>query len=53
MIYEARPTICRKFLCNADVLAKQYDINGDLVPDSIGQVDCRKTFFGIGVGKTK
>ena len=53
MIYEARPAICRKFLCNADVLARQYDINGDLVPDSIGQVDCRKTFFGIGIDKAK
>ena len=53
MIYEARPAICRKFLCNADVLAKRYDINGDLVPDSIGQVDCRKTFFGIGIDKAK
>lgn len=53
MIYNARPAICRKFLCNADILAKQYDINGDLVPDSIGQVDCRKTFFGIGIDETK
>ena len=53
MIYEARPAICRKFLCNADVLAERYDINGDLVPNSIGQVDCRKTFFGIGVDKAK
>lgn len=53
MIYEARPAICRKFLCNADVLAERYDINGDLVPNSIGQVDCRKTFFGIGIDKAK
>ena len=45
-IFEVAPTICKKFICKAELLAEQYDINGDIVQDKIGQVDCRKTFFG-------
>lgn len=44
-IYDARPTICRKFICNAEKMFEQYDENGELVKDEIGQVDIRKTFF--------
>ena len=44
-IYEARPTICRKFICNAEKMLEQYNENGELVENEIGQVDIRKTFF--------
>lgn len=43
-VYEARPTICRKFICHAETMYDRYDENGELVPEEIGQVDIRKTF---------
>lgn len=44
-IYEARPTICRKFICNARKMYDMYDDDGKLVQDEIGQLDMRQTFF--------
>lgn len=46
MIFEVAPNICKKFICHAESLASRYDINGNIIQDEIGQVDCRKTFFG-------
>lgn len=45
MIFEVAPDICKKFICHAELLSLQYDLNGNIIENEIGQVDCRKTFF--------
>ena len=44
-VYEARPTICRKFICNAREMYYRYDDDGKLVQNEMGQIDIRQTFF--------
>lgn len=44
-IHKIRPLVCRNFICNDKIMIDKYLSGEDIVPNELGLIDLRKTFF--------
>lgn len=44
-IHEIRPKVCRDFICDDKIMVDKYLSGDDIIPNEIGIVDLRVTFF--------